>query len=68
MTPYWRTSATNRSGRKPRDNAIRVPPTTAPPRLTNSADSWCSGVKQYTVSLRPRAAVEAVPKADTAQR
>lgn len=50
------------------DNAIRVPPTTAPPRLTNSADSWCSGVKQYTVSLRPRAAVEAVPKADTAQR
>ena len=31
---------------------MRVPPTTAPPRLTSSADSWCSGVKQYTVSLR----------------
>ena len=68
MTPYWRISATNRSGCRPRDSAMRVPPTTAPPRLTSSPDWWCSGVRQYTVSLRSRAAAEAVPKADTAQR
>ena len=68
MTPYCRISWTNRSGLRPRDSAMRVPPTTAPPRLTSSADSWCSGVRQYTVSRRSRAAVEAVPNADTAHR
>lgn len=68
MTPYWRTSCTKRSRSRPRDSAMRVPPTTAPPRLTSSADSWCSGVRQYTVSRRSSAAVDAVPNADTAQR
>ena len=38
VTPYWRISCTNRSGRRPRDSAMRAPPTTAPPRLTSSPD------------------------------
>ena len=44
MTPYWRISCRNRSGCRPRDSAIREPPTTAPPRLTSSPDWWCSGL------------------------
>ena len=68
MTPYWRISCTKRSGRSPRDSAMRAPPTTAPPRLTSSPDWWCSGVRQYTVSLRPRLAADAVPNADSAHR
>ena len=38
VTPYCLISCTNRSGCRPRDRAMRVPPTTAPPRLTSSPD------------------------------
>ena len=70
VTPYRRTSCTNRSGCKPRDKAIRAPLTTAPPSAHQQTGLMVQRREvAYGVHRPPSlAAVDAVPNADNAQR